>query len=236
MSSLDRVRIAVLGDSGVGKTSLVHLLAHGRPLQQIAYTIGAAAEVRLHEYREGTPSQKTYWIELLDVGGFHSHRNSRRVFYANTHGVILVHDLDNRKSEQNLDRWLREYMDREGGNSKLKETSWDDNEGLDTIDVNVPLLVIGTKQDLAGSVGLPVHQRRSHIAEEYATEEIHLNCTDERSIVAGSSALNKLSRFFDKVVEKQFYRREKSGSGGASGLAVAGGSVQYPFGQDRRRL
>ncbi len=66
-------------------------------------------------------------------------------------------------------------------------------------------------QDLASDGGgLPVHQRRSSIAEEYLTEEIHLNCTDEKSLVAGSSALNKLSRFFDKVIDKQFYKRDKS--------------------------
>lgn len=59
---LDRVKILVLGDSGVGKTSLVHLISRGRPLEHINYTIGAAVEVRLHEYREGTPAQKTYWI------------------------------------------------------------------------------------------------------------------------------------------------------------------------------
>ena len=58
----DRARILVLGDSGVGKTSLVHLIAHGKPLSQISYTVGAAVEVKLHEYREGTASQKTYWI------------------------------------------------------------------------------------------------------------------------------------------------------------------------------
>ena len=45
----DRARILVLGDSGVGKTSLVHLIAHGKPLSQIAYTVGAAIEVKLHE-------------------------------------------------------------------------------------------------------------------------------------------------------------------------------------------
>ena len=67
-------------------------------------------------------------------------------------------------------------------------------------DLNVPLLVIGTKQDLESNRGsLPVHQKRSHVAEDYGTEEIHLNCTDTKSTVPGSSASNKLSRFFDKV-------------------------------------
>ena len=62
MATFDRVRILVLGDSGVGKTSLVHLMSQGQPLGHISYTIGATVEVKLHEYREGTPAQKTFWI------------------------------------------------------------------------------------------------------------------------------------------------------------------------------
>ena len=60
-----------------------------------------------------------------------------------------------------------------------------------------------------------VHQRRSHVAEDYSAEEIHLNGTDAKSLMPGSSASNKLSRFFDKVIEKHFYvrNRDKSGSG-----------------------
>ena len=65
MATFDRVRILVLGDSGVGKTSLVHLMSQGQPLRQLSYTIGATVEVKLHEYREGTPAQKTYWIGNL---------------------------------------------------------------------------------------------------------------------------------------------------------------------------
>ena len=64
-ADFDRVRILVLGDSGVGKTSLVHLISRGKPLSHITYTIGASVEVKLHEYKEGTPVQRTYWIGNL---------------------------------------------------------------------------------------------------------------------------------------------------------------------------
>ena len=37
--------------------------------------------------------------------------------------------------------------------------------------------------------------KRSIIADEYLAEEIHLNCNDERSLVAGSTSANKLARF-----------------------------------------
>lgn len=79
-------------------------------------------------------------------------------------------------------------------------------------------------QDLVSGGGLPVHQKRSFLAEEYLTEEIHLNCQDEKSLMAGSSALNKLSRFFDKVVEKQFYRRGEAKS-----------SISGAYGEQQRR-
>lgn len=50
-------------------------------------------------------------------------------------------------------------------------------------------------QDLANESGiLPVHQKRSFIADEYLTEEIQVNCTDDKSLAAGSTASNKLSR------------------------------------------
>lgn len=68
----------------------------------------------MHEYKEGTTSQGTYFIELFDIGGSISHKNTRGVFYNPTHGIILVHDLTNRKSHENLQRWLYEILNRDG--------------------------------------------------------------------------------------------------------------------------
>ena len=62
VASNDRARILVLGDSGVGKTSFVHLMARGQPLSKLTYTVGASIEVKLHNYKEGTPFQKAVWI------------------------------------------------------------------------------------------------------------------------------------------------------------------------------
>ena len=76
MTDFDRARILVLGDSGVGKSSLVHLIAYGKPLSHITYTIGASNEVKLHEYKEGTPSQRTYWIGLILLFGSESKQNT----------------------------------------------------------------------------------------------------------------------------------------------------------------
>ena len=44
-------------------------LAYNTPLTSISYTVGASIEVKLHHFREGTQSQKHYWI-----GEWHLHR------------------------------------------------------------------------------------------------------------------------------------------------------------------
>jgi len=71
---------------GVGKSSLTHLICHHQPISNPSWTVGCSVEVKLHEYKEGTPDQKTYIIELWDIGGSSSHRNTRSVFYNPTHG------------------------------------------------------------------------------------------------------------------------------------------------------
>ncbi|XP_025157161.1 rab-like protein 3 isoform X4 [Harpegnathos saltator] len=177
MAAIDKVKIIVVGDSGVGKTSLTHLICQQQPISNPSWTVGCSVEVKLHEYREGTPNQRRYFIELWDVGGSQNHKNTRSVFYNPTNGIILVHDLTNRKSQQNLQKWLEE----------------------------IPILVIGTKLDLIPEVKSNVHRRSSTIAEECGADEIFLDCRQIRSLAAGSSSSVKLSRFFDKVIERRYY-------------------------------
>lgn len=57
--------------------------------------------------RRGSDEER-HFVEYWDIGGSASHENTRQVFYDNIHGIILVHDLTNKKSEANLSKWLTE--------------------------------------------------------------------------------------------------------------------------------
>uniref|UniRef100_A0A8C8DL28 RAB, member of RAS oncogene family-like 3 n=1 Tax=Oryzias sinensis TaxID=183150 RepID=A0A8C8DL28_9TELE len=48
MASLDRVKVLVLGDSGVGKSSLVHLLCQNQVLGNPSWTVGCSVDVRIN--------------------------------------------------------------------------------------------------------------------------------------------------------------------------------------------
>ncbi|XP_076404957.1 rab-like protein 3 isoform X2 [Peromyscus maniculatus bairdii] len=122
--------------------------------------------------------------------------------------IILVHDLTNKKSSQNLYRWSLEVLNRDLVPSGVLVTNGDyDREQF--ADNQIPLLVIGTKLD-------QIHETKRHevlirtafLAEDFNAEEINLDCTNPRSSAAGSSNAVKLSRFFDKVIEKRYFFRE----------------------------
>ncbi|RZC40909.1 Ras, Miro, and/or UPF0079 domain containing protein [Asbolus verrucosus] len=208
MTAIDRVRVMVLGDSGVGKTSFVQLAANSEPIRSPSWTVGCSVEVKLHEYKEGTKEQKTYFIEFWDVGGSNNHRNTRHVFYNPCHGVILVHDLTNRKSEANLHKWLQELIDQDANSATLNSvTSMDEYDTENFFGATqMPILVIGTKLD-------QVDERKSIIgtfASQFGADEIVLDSRQARYLAAGSSNAVKLSRFYDKVIEMRYHSQNRS--------------------------
>ncbi|XP_036401494.1 rab-like protein 3 [Megalops cyprinoides] len=214
MASLDRVKLLVLGDSGVGKSSLVHLLCQNQVLGNPSWTVGCSVDVRIHDYKEGTPEEKTYYIELWDVGGSvgsaSSAKSTRAVFYNSVNGIILVHDLTNKKSSQNLYRWSLEALNKDSSPTGVIVTNGDyDREQF--AENPLPLLVIGTKFDLIPeNKRNDVLTRTAFLSEDFNAEEINLDCTNPRYLAAGSSNAVKLSRFFDKVIEKRYFTKDAS--------------------------
>ncbi|KAJ8246731.1 hypothetical protein GJAV_G00254760 [Gymnothorax javanicus] len=217
MASFDRVKVLVLGDSGVGKSSLVHLLCQNQVLGNPSWTVGCSVDVRIHDYKEGTPEEKTYYIELWDVGGSVGSascaKSSRAVFYSSVNGIILVHDLTNKKSSQNLYRWSLEALNKDSSPTGVIISNGDyDREQF--AENPLPLLVIGTKFDhIPESKRSEVLARTAFLSEDFNAEEINLDCTNPRYLAAGSSNAVKLSRFFDKVIEKRYFTKESVQTG-----------------------
>ncbi|XP_070568181.1 rab-like protein 3 isoform X2 [Ptychodera flava] len=205
---IDKVRIVVVGDSGVGKSSLVHLICHGEPIANASWTIGAAVDVKVHEYKEGTPSQKTHFIEFWDVGGSANHIKSRHIFYNPVHGLILVHDLTNRKSHLNLRKWLAEVLNKDSNGIKSGTNGVNDYDPEQYAGSHIPILVVGTKLDQIDPRRESVLSRGSPVAEECGADEINLDCLQAKHLSAGSTNSVKLIRFFDKVIERRFFARD----------------------------
>ena len=219
ISLSERNKVLILGDSGVGKSSLVHLICHGKPITSASWTIGSSTAVKLHDYAEGTPHQKSALIELWDIGGSKSHFIARKILYKDLHGIILVHDVTNRKSHDNLRKWLSEvFCNRDLSKDPVDFFHWLSSvffgappsfEGIDfdpeiLADKNIPVLVVATKVDLDSNSTRLIGS--SSIAQECSAEEIYVDCTNPRSLAPGSTNAVTLSRFFDRVVERKCNR------------------------------
>lgn len=217
MAAVEKVRIFVVGDSGVGKTSLVHLICHEESISSPAWTIGCTVEVKLYDYKEGMPGAKTFFLEFWDIGGSANHEMSRPIFYNSVNGLILVHDLTNKKSFSNLSKWLSEVLNssssNNGANSKSNE-NWFGGDTVEDFDLEqfagsqIPTLVVGTKLDLAGSSRITNSSRGMNLVDEIGADMVNINCTDSTQLRPGHVNTRKLRNFFDKVVERRFNSRD----------------------------
>lgn len=106
------IKILVLGDAGVGKTSLLRAVSYKGDLPNNnkfadSTTVGCNIEVYLHTNKN---SDEHWDVELWDVAGNSTYRKSKSLFYSNCNGILLVHDLTNSKSYYNLDDWVTEAL------------------------------------------------------------------------------------------------------------------------------
>ncbi|CAH8326761.1 unnamed protein product [Eruca vesicaria subsp. sativa] len=149
-----QVRVLVVGDSGVGKTSLVHLINKGCSIQRPSQTIGCTVGVKHITY--GSPgsssssiqgdSERDFFVELWDVSGHERYKDCRSLFYSQINGVIFVHDLSQRRTKTSLQKWASEVA--ATGTFSAPLSSGGGPGGLP-----VPYIVVGNKADIAAKEG-----------------------------------------------------------------------------------
>ncbi|KAI8927898.1 P-loop containing nucleoside triphosphate hydrolase protein [Entophlyctis helioformis] len=142
------IRILLVGDAGVGKTSLAHLLATGDPLAEPpSRTHGVSLSVRhgLHPR-----SHAPYTVQYVDVGGRCRHPASRRPFYAAVDGVLLVHDTSNPVTLSRLREWRCDVLDGLAYHAEQQETMGGSggSGGRRSDPSRIPMMVVGTKTDV----------------------------------------------------------------------------------------
>lgn len=153
-SNLDKVsaKILVLGDSGVGKSSLIHLICHSSVLSSAHWTIGCSIDIKLLD---------NYFLEFWDIGGSRSHKIARSFLYQDYHGIMLVFDATNNKSRLNLNEWLVEVTQKSNNDRDLESL----------VNISVPIITIATKKDLLPYESLLETERISSINYSKNTDE-----------------------------------------------------------------
>lgn len=98
MASL--TQLISVGDSRVGKSCIIKRYCEGRFVQKYITTIGVDYGVK-----KVTIAGRKVAVNFFDLSGSPDYDDIRNPFYADAQVVLLVFDLDNRESFNNLGRW-----------------------------------------------------------------------------------------------------------------------------------
>ncbi|XP_072472610.1 ras-related protein Rab-42 [Notamacropus eugenii] len=107
-----QLRVLLLGDADVGKTSLLRRYVEGDLWADAppSSTVGVEFYSRMLELASG-PRVK---LQLWDTAGHERYRSITRSFYRNTAGVLLVFDVTNRESFDHIQDWYQQVSSVQG--------------------------------------------------------------------------------------------------------------------------
>ena len=107
-------KIIIIGDTHVGKSNILLRFADDVFQESFQPTIGVDFKIKSLVF-EDIPIK----LQLWDTAGQERFRNITNSYYKGAHGIILVYDITNHMSFQNLDIWLEE-VEKHGASNLTK--------------------------------------------------------------------------------------------------------------------
>mmetsp|Transcript_19748 Transcript_19748/g.55123 ORF Transcript_19748/g.55123 Transcript_19748/m.55123 type:complete len:243 (+) Transcript_19748:65-793(+) len=196
-------KIVMLGDSGVGKTSLVARLTNpDRPLNHdISATMGIEFDTQMLD----TPQGKVK-AQIWDTAG--QERFARVLlptYFRKAKGVILVYDITNAKSFESLsERWMAQLNDHSNADDLAK-------------------LLVGNKSDLESSREV-TQEKAMAFCQEYGMEFLETSAKSGDNVLAAFEKL--IGIVHDRALNASKAKGGAGGAAGAGGLKGASSSVK----------
>jgi len=119
-------KILIIGDSGVGKSSIIMRYADDTFLESMHSTIGVDFKIKTIDHKG-----KIIKLQIWDTAGQERFRTVTTSYYRGAHAVIVAFDLTSFDSFMNVKKWIDEVNESSSNQSR-----------------SVYLILIGTKSDL----------------------------------------------------------------------------------------
>lgn len=191
------VRVLIVGDSGVGKTSFLYNVCSQEVLTTPSCpTIGCTLGTYVYTRREHGNQSSQCFIECIDIGGHVNYKDTRKVFYNSPfHGVMYVFDHSSPKSYRNISRYISEIK-----TAQMNNSSRSSNHAARFNELHqFPQLIVGNKYDRRKDSDVAWNPLR-----DYKMDHIDVNslCSGGggMGMMMSSHAQERFHLFLDRVV------------------------------------
>lgn len=158
-------KVLLIGDSSVGKTSVLLRYVDDKFNAEFQTTIGVDFKVSTF-----LMNGKNIKLQLWDTAGQDRFKTIVASYYRGAHGILLMYDITNQTSFQNVQRWY--------------------DEAQNYLQKSVPKLLIGNKADLAGQRTVRMEDATA-LADRIGVEYIETSAKNSTNV---KSAFEMLTR------------------------------------------
>lgn len=185
-------KVVLIGDSGVGKSNLMTRFTRSGFDLDSKSTIGVEFATRSMQV-----NGKTIKAQIWDIAGRETYRAITAAYYRRAVGALLVYDMSNRQTYEDVKRWLKE----------LREYT----------DPNIVIMLIGNKSDLEDLRAVPFEE-----AKQFASENnlffIETSALDASNI---ELALHNILKEIYLIKHQKALDNENAASGSESPSSIA---------------
>ena len=176
------LKMILLGDPGVGKTSLIQQYVHGRFKHSYQVTIGLDVTSKDITISDNTEVR----LSINDIGGQDRFSSIRHLFYPGAHLAMLVYDCTRPKSLENLiSTWSKELEQ----NNPPKEGS-----------PKIQKVLVGNKSDLEDLISVTPQEGEEAAKKLGCSKHILTSAKDNKNVDLAFTELTKA--FLDEARKK----------------------------------
>ncbi|XP_051541359.1 ras-related protein Rab-35-like [Myxocyprinus asiaticus] len=187
-------KLLIIGDSGVGKSSLLLRFADNTFSGSYITTIGVDFKIRTVEI-----NGEKVKLQIWDTAGQERFRTITSTYYRGTHGVIVVYDVTSAESFVNVKRWLHEINQNCDEVCRILVGNKNDDPGSKVVETN-------DAQKFAEQMGIQLFETS---AKENVNVEDMFNCITELVLKARKESVAKQQQQSEVIKLNKSSKRKK---------------------------